>query len=190
MGKSERYLFWAFILLIAVTSLIFCPVNLEDGISYASSWGIPVTFGISALLISIKLRSAGLDTLKPLAVFIVAFGSPWIVILTIFASDRTNLISYYEGIGKNHFLMLASWFLYLALSSYIVSNHSRKIIEVSSVYMVLSAVILSVLPICSIECLACIPPACLFSIGVIGIAVESRGSILSKALRGHSTNGT
>ncbi len=176
MRKSKRYLIWAFILLIAIASLAACPVNLEEGISYASSWGIPVTFGISALLISIKLRSAGLDTLKPFAAFTAAFGSPWVVILTIFASNRVILVLYYEGIGKNYLLMLISWFIYLALSSYIITfNHSsEKIIEVSSIYMVLSAAILSILPICSVECLVCIVPASLISIGILGIIVEPR----------------
>ncbi len=178
MRKSKRYILWILILLIAIASFIACPVNLEDGISYASSWGIPITFGISALLISIKLRSAGLDTLKPLAAFIVAFGSPWAIILTVFASNRADLVSYYEWMGKNSPLMLVSWLLYLALSSYIVTLiRSRKIVEASTIYMVLSAAILSVLPICSIECLACVIPASLISVGILGIAVEFRGFI-------------
>ncbi len=172
-----RLILWISFLLLAALSLVACPVNLEEGISYASSWGLPITFGISAFLISLKLRSANIDTLKPLAVFIVTFGSPWAIILTVFASITSSLKSYYEFMGNNYIIMSFSWIFYLILSSYTITFkpiNNRNFLP--SLYMAISAGILSLLPISSMECSFCIIPAVLTSTGWLGLIIDLKSN--------------
>ncbi len=171
-----RSILWIAFLSVAALSLVACPVKLEKGISYASSWGLPITFGISTFLLSLRLRSANVDTLKPLAVFIVTFSSPWAIILTAFTSITGSLKSYYEFMGNNYLIMSFSWIFYLILSSYAIAfrpTSNRDFFP--SLYMAISAGILSLLPISSMECLFCIIPAVLISAGWLGLVTDLKG---------------